>query len=102
LTDLPQLKRTLQDIFECGSSQMTFEAIMKAEMKSRWPDELRTSLLTAVVNKCEGHQPVVLGAMRGVGDEIGNLVFDPEHVGGYSGHVNKWMMNRPHSNAIEQ
>jgi hypothetical protein len=28
-----------QDWFEYVSSQMTFDAIMRAEMKSRWPDE---------------------------------------------------------------
>lgn len=33
----------LQDLFEYVSSQMTFDAIMKAEMKRRWPDDPRAA-----------------------------------------------------------
>lgn len=32
-----------QDLLEYVSSQMTLEAIMKAEMKSRWPEEPRAA-----------------------------------------------------------
>jgi hypothetical protein len=77
---------------------MTFEAIMDAEMKSWWSDELQAIGNLAFSHCSETRDAKVTDKCSLVrcgveAMKYGNFIFNPEDVGGYSGHANKWVMN---------
>ena len=69
---------------------MTFEAMMKAEIKRRWPDDpwavgkwaLKGCKRTKAANVMELCSFI----------QWGNFVVEPEEVGGNSGHVKRCVM----------